>query len=55
MINIMSHRKNWLKVSEFEDCFTTNSVQVEDDGLIDPYMGTNNGEPGKSDAEGHGD
>ena len=38
MLNIMNYGKRFLKVVEFEDLTTQNLVQIESDGLIDPYF-----------------
>ena len=38
MVNFMNYGKKFLKVGEFEDLFTHNVVQIESDGLIDPYL-----------------
>lgn len=43
MLNIMNYGENFLKIQEFEDCYTHNCVQIESDGLIDPYFA----EPGE--------
>ena len=34
----MNYGKKFSKVVEFEDLFTHNVVQIESDGLIDPYL-----------------
>ena len=38
MLNIMNYGKRFLKVVEFEDLTIHNLVQIESDGLIDPYL-----------------
>lgn len=38
MLNIMNYGKRFLKVEESEDLTTHNLVQVESDGMIDPYL-----------------
>ena len=38
MLNIMNYGKRFLKIGEFEDLTTHNLVEVESNGLIDPYL-----------------
>ena len=38
MLNIMNYGKSFLKVQKLEDTYTHNCVQIESDGLIDPYL-----------------
>ncbi len=43
MLNIMDYGKRFLKVTEFEDTYFHNCVQVESNGLIDPYLAVGEG------------
>ena len=38
MLNIMNYGKRFLKIEESEDLTLHNLVQIESDGLIDPYL-----------------
>ena len=38
MLNIMNYGQRFLKEKESEDVYTHNCVQIESDGLIDPYL-----------------
>ena len=43
MLNIMNYGKRFLKIAESEDLYPHNSVQIESNGLIDPYLAVREG------------